>query len=164
MRQLNVGDAMIKGSLLFERLRRLAQEKTVAAKQASTAMKGYSKYTGPLALGLEAGNAAWLALDPEKRARAMQEFETMSGRPLLERSIESLLNPSETIFASGKTLYDTAKTVEAGERSRMDEINNELLRKIKAHEEQLKSSSSQQPEKSKLADYVMQSIRSKYQQ
>ena len=115
----------------------------------------------PVSLAIEVGNAAWLASDSKKRDRASQEFDSNANKPAIERGIESVINPSDTIFASGKAIYDTGKTYESIERSRMDEINNSLLRKIAVHKANLELERKKQLEKSQLADYVMSAIKLK---
>jgi len=134
MRAANIADASAQSVIGFERLRRLAQGKATLLRRATAVGKGYAKKAGMVGLAIAAGNAAWLATDVDKRARAAADFEGNAEKPTLERMVEGGLNATDTLYATGKAVYDTGKTYESIERSQMDEINNSLLRKIAKHE------------------------------
>lgn len=134
MRAANITDAAAQGLFGFERFRRFAQGNAKLLRQATTVSKGYAKKAGVAGLAVEAGNAAWLASDADKRARVEGDFEANAKKPALERMVEGALNATDTLFATGKAAYDAGKTYESVERSQMDEINNSLLRKISKHE------------------------------
>jgi hypothetical protein len=158
MRALNISDVSAQGVLGFERLRRLAQGNAAMAQQAGNLAKSYAPKAGLIGLAIEAGNTAWLASDPSKRARAQAEYESNSKKPALERVIEGYLNPSDMLYATGKTVYDTGKTYEAIQRREMDAENNALLRKIEAHEAQLELERKKKLEELKSASKAMPKI------
>ena len=157
MRGLNITDAMVQGTIGFERLRRLAQGKKALLATASKIGGGYAKKVGPVGLLIEGGNAAWLASDAEKRARVEAEYSDTAKKPAAERMIEGALNATDTLYATGKAVYDTGKTLESIQRSQMDEVNNDLLRKIAAHEAKL-ARERKPPSVNTLADMVTSSI------
>lgn len=134
MRAANLAEWGAKGAINFERFRRFAQGNAALLKSASAHGKGLSRFTGPLGVVLEMGNTAWLASDPDKRKRAEEDFNTSAKKPAVERVVEGAVNASDTLYAMGKSAYDTGKTYESIERSQMDEVNNDLLRKIAKHE------------------------------
>lgn len=150
MQALNISDVALQGTIGFERFRRFAQRKTAALKNATNISRAYAGKAGPIGLGIEAVNAAWLASDPDKRARTEEDYEANAKKPAVERAIVAALSPSDMLYATGKAVYDTGKTNESIQRNEMDAYNNELLRKIAAHEKQLELERKKQLEKSQL--------------
>jgi hypothetical protein len=141
MRGVNLADWGVQGALGYARLAAKLQSgmkkgARAAASQLANTSQSYGIRSAGLGLAIEAGNTAWLAADPDKRARVEAEYETNSKKPAIERAVEGALNASDTLYATGKAAYDTGKTYESIERSRMDEINNSLLRKIAKHDKQ----------------------------
>jgi hypothetical protein len=132
MRGLNILDASLQGAVGYEKFRRAAQGRRLLANQADALSKAYKNKVTPLSLGVEAANAAWLVADPEKRKRAEKDFEDIANKSAVERMVESALSNSDVLYGTGKTIYDTGKAYESVERGKMDEINNSLLRKIRA--------------------------------
>jgi hypothetical protein len=136
MRGVNSVDAGVKGALNYVKLAARAQGNPAALARATKMAKSYGKPSAYATLAIEAGNTAWLASDPEKRARAETEYAANSEKPLVERVIESVWNPTDTLYAAGKEIYDTTKTYESVERGQMESENNSLLRKIAKHDKQ----------------------------
>ena len=141
MRAANIVDAGLQGTLGYARLAARLQSgmkkgATAAASQLGTATKSYGKKSAVVGLAIEAGNTAWLAADPDKRARVEAEYDVNAKKSAVERMVEGALNASDTLYATGKSVYDAGKTFESIERSQMDSENNVLLRKIAKHDKQ----------------------------
>ena len=134
MRGAGITEWAAKGVVGFERLRRMAQGRTALAKQAAATGKTLGKVAGVAGVAIEAGNAAWLVADPDKRRRVEADYDANAKLSAPDRMLEGALNATDTLYATGKAAYDTGKTYESIERSQMDEINNSLLRKIAKHE------------------------------
>jgi hypothetical protein len=158
MQALNISDAALQGTIGFERFRRFAQGSVAALKNATKMSKGYAGKAGPIGLAIEAANAAWLASDPDKRARTEADYEANAKKPAVERAIVAALSPSDMLYATGKAVYDTGKTNESIQRNEMDAYNNELLRKIAAHEKQLELERKKQLEKSQSTAKSIMSV------
>lgn len=158
MRALNIADVSAQGVLGYERLKQFLRGNAAMAQQARNITNSYAPKAGLIGLAIEAGNTAWLAADPSKRARAQAEYESNAKKPALERMIEGYLNPSDMLYATGKTVYDTGKTYEAIQRREMDAENNALLRKIEAHEAQLELERKKKLEELKSASKSMPKI------
>ena len=139
MRAANIVDAGLQGTLGYARLAARLQSgmkkgATAAASQLGTATKSYGKKSAVVGLAIEAGNTAWLAADPDKRARVEAEYDVNAKKSAVERMVEGALNASDTLYATGKSVYDAGKTFESIERSQMDSEQLVLLRKIAKHE------------------------------
>ena len=159
MRALNLSDIGIQSAIEWEKFRRMAGGNAAMLKNANKVSEAYGSKAGLIGHAIEAGNTAWLASDPEKRARVEAEYEETAKKPALERMFEGFLSPSDMFYATGKSVYDTGKTYESIQRSEMDAENNSLLRKIAQHEAQLELERKKQVEKSKALLRAMPEIR-----
>ena len=159
MRAINLSDIGIQSATGFEKFRRMAQGNAAMLKQVNKISKAYGSKAALLGLAIEAGNTAWLAADPEKRARIEAEYEDNAKKPVLERMFDGYISPSDMFYATGKSVYDTGKTYESIQRSEMDAENNSLLRKIAQHEAQLELDRKKQAEKAKALTRAMPEIR-----
>ena len=155
MRAANIADVGAQSVLGFERFRRFAQTGTLkgaraAGGRAATLGSAYARRAGPISLAVEAGNAAWLVADPDKRKRVEAEWDETAKAPAIERAAEAALSPTDALYAVGRAAYDTGKTYESIERSQMDNINTALLRKIAFHEAQAQKERASQNRQSEI--------------